>query len=157
MSASTDISATLSTGTLGTVEEDRSQSEDEVLNQINADLLPPQARKLVRLIGMAQTLKLLELRGGITLRIPVKAEDSDVLLAILPLAAVQKLSESMPGQRLELPKCDKIIKQLRNLAIRQARAQHSASQLATAYGLTRRHIINLTRPLPDDSQADLFE
>lgn len=127
------------------------------LELVNPDLLPPQARNLVKLIGMANTLTLLEKRGGITLRIPVNALESDVLLAILPVEAVQALSEAMPGQRLELPKCDKIIKQLRNLAIRQARKNQSASQLATAYNLSRRQIINLTRALPDDSQADLFE
>lgn len=134
-----------------------SNSIPESLDQVNADLLPPQARKLVRLIGMVNTLKLLEQRGGTTLRIPVNAQDSTVLQAILPMEAVIALTEAMPGQRLELPKCDKILLQIRNLALRNERKHLSAAGVALKYDLSRRQVINICKTAVDNRQVDLLE
>lgn len=127
------------------------------LESVNADLLPPQARQLVRLIGMAHTLTLLEKRGGVTLRIPVNAHEAVVLKEILPIEAIVKLCDAMAGQRLELPKMDKIIVQIRNLAMQNERKELSASSVALRYRLSRRQVINICRPTADDRQVDLFE
>lgn len=127
------------------------------LDLVNADLLPPQARQLVRLIGMANTLALLEKRGGVTLRIPVNAHEAVVLKEILPMEAIVKLCEAMPGQRLELPKIDKIVKQVRNRVIKSERKELSAASVALRHNLSRRQVINLSKPDADDRQADLFD
>ncbi|MGZ8236362.1 MAG: hypothetical protein ACXWTY_00630 [Methylobacter sp.] len=127
------------------------------LDAVNADLLPPQARQLVRLIGMAHTLTLLEKRGGVTLRIPVNAHQAEVLPGILPMDAIVKLCAAMPGQRLELPKVDKIVKQLRNAVMRAERQELSASRVALRHDLSRRQVINICHPVADERQVDLFE
>lgn len=130
---------------------------DAELEAVNADLLPPQMRRLVRLIGMAATLTLLEKRGGVTLRIPINADEAVVLQGILPMAAIVQLCEALGGQRLELPKIDKIVKQLRNLAMQNERKLLSAAQVALKYDLCRRQVINICKSVADDRQADLFE
>ncbi|MGR9014154.1 MAG: Mor transcription activator family protein [Gammaproteobacteria bacterium] len=127
------------------------------LDAVNADLLPPQARQLVRLIGLPNALKILEARGGITLRIPVNAQEAVVLKEIVPIEAIIALCQALGGQRLELPKLDKIVLQIRNQAMQQERKTLSAPQVARRYGLTRRQVINICRPVEDDRQADLFE
>ena len=130
---------------------------DSDLDAVNAKLLPPQARRLVGLIGLVNTLKLLEVRGGVTLRIPVNASESAVLREGLPMDAIIKLCAAMPGQRLELPKCDKILVQIRNRAIQHERPHKSAPALALKYNLIPRHIISISKPAADDSQADLSD
>lgn len=127
------------------------------LDLVNADLLPPQMRQFVRLIGMVNTLALLEQRGGVTLRIPVNAHEAVVLKEILPMEAIVKLCEAMPGQRLELPKIDKIVKQIRNLAMTNERKIYSAASVALRHNLSRRQVINICKPTADDRQADLFD
>lgn len=127
------------------------------LESVNADLLPPQMRQFVRLIGMAHTLTLLEKRGGVTLRIPVNAHEAVVLKEILPLEAIVKLCEAMPGQRLELPKIDKIVKQIRNRVMTNERKHYSAASVALRHNLSRRQVINICKPAADDGQADLFD
>ncbi|MCF7964184.1 MAG: hypothetical protein K9L79_01455 [Methylobacter tundripaludum] len=127
------------------------------LESVNADLLPPQMRQFVRLIGMAHTLTLLEKRGGVTLRIPVNAHEAVVLKEILPMDAIVKLCEAMPGQRLEMPKIDKIVKQIRNRAMTNERKHYSAASVAQRHNLSRRQVINICKPAVDDGQVDLFD
>ncbi len=129
---------------------------DEELDVVNADLLPPQMRRLVRHIGLADTLKLLEQRGGAYVQIPSISDSTAALADILPPDAVAAICRAFPGQRLELPKCDKILKQIRNRAIKTERHRMTDSALAIKYGLTRRHIINICNDHDDGLQDDLF-
>lgn len=123
---------------------------------VDPNRLPPQIRQFVVVIGLPATVKLLQQRGGTTLRIAKRAEKSEVLLEILSFDVVKKLCSAMPGKILQLPKADKILLQIRNKAIRVERGSVSAAQLALKYSLTRRQIINIA-PLPEDSgQCDLF-
>ncbi len=127
----------------------------EDLNLVNPNLLPPQIRAFIQIIGLPDTIILLESKGGTFIRIPFEAKGSQ-LESIIGLSAANKLCEVMGGQKKELPKPDKILTQLRNHAIRNARKNMSASQVALKFNLTRRHVINLT---PDDIENptdDLF-
>ncbi len=129
---------------------------DADLDAVNADLLPPQARQLVRLIGMVNTLTLLEQRGGVTLRIPTKAMEAVYLRDVLPMDAIIELCKAMPGKRIELPKLDKITLQIRNQVIRAERQQVSASKVALRFNLTRRQVINICKSSGPGPQTDLF-
>lgn len=127
------------------------------LDLVNPDLLPPLMRNLVRLIGLPETLRLLEARGGIPTYIPAHPDQSTELKAVLSAAALEALARSeYAGHRVELPKPDKVIAQLRNHAIRNARTQMSAAQVARTFGLTRRHVINLSASDAEDPTLDLF-
>ncbi len=132
---------------------------------VNVNLLIPLVRELIALIGIVDTLALLEARGGTPLRIPVSADrDSATLLkGILPRDAVVKLCGAWPGRWLNLPKADRIVRQIRDYYLRQDRGELTAPATALKYHLTRRQVINICKyesykvikPV-DDRQADLF-
>lgn len=128
---------------------------DNGLEAVDVALLPPQMRRLVQLIGLPDTLTLLRARGGTEFRIPVDPHGS-LLAELIGLESAAILCREMPGQTLDLPKHDKIALQIRNQAIRNARRHQSASQVARQFGLTRRHIVNLTSD-EDDEQLDMFD
>lgn len=139
--------------------ECRSLSDHPDIGLIDERLLPPVARQLVRVIGMAETIVLLQKRGGIPTRMPTAAEaDHEVLGTILSADAIAALTDSeLAGKRLELPKADKALQQLRNLAIAEARRTHTAPQVAQMFDLTRRRVIMIHKEVQqDDDQGDLF-
>jgi uncharacterized protein YggE len=108
---------------------------------------------------MAETIALLKRRGGIPTRMPTAAEaEHEVLGAILSADAITALADSeLAGKRLELPKADKALQQLRNLAIAEARRTHTAPQVAQMFDLTRRRVIMIHKDAgQDDDQGDLF-
>ena len=55
------------------------------LNLVDPNLLPPQMRRLVEIIGLPETLALLEARGGTFIHVPHQADADTVLGAILSL------------------------------------------------------------------------
>jgi Mor family transcriptional regulator len=114
-------------------------------------------RVLVELIGLPETLKLLEARGGTSLKIPSSAKRATALKAILTDESVQRLCEKWGNQELLVPKNDKITQQLRNHAIRQLRTEKSASKLAVEFDLSRRMIIIICKSATNDQQVDLFD
>jgi len=127
---------------------------DADLELVDPDLLPPQIRLFVQLIGLPDTITLLDARGGTFIRIPFTAQDSQ-LAKIIGLESAIILSHALGGEKKELPKSDKILTQIRNDAIRTARQHMSAAEVARKFGLTRRHVINLTHDIKDP-QKDLF-
>jgi hypothetical protein len=130
------------------------------LDLVNPDLLPPQVRELVRLIGLPQTIALLKARGGRPLAVAVHPEQCVTLRTILSREALAILCEEHGGTTLDLPKADKVHTQLRNHYIHQARATGAKSgrQLAAELGLTWRQIkyISAEARDQDDNQGDLF-
>lgn len=128
------------------------------LSQVDvSQLMSRPIRVLVELIGLPETLKLLDARGGTTLKIPSSAKRAVALKAILSDESVQRLCEKMGNQELLVPKRDKITQQLRNQAIRQLRTEKSASKLAVEFKLSRRMIIYISQSAKDDRQVDLFD
>lgn len=126
------------------------------LNLIDPDLLPPQIRQLVQIIGLPDTFKLLEARGGTLLRVPVKPEGT-IMQGMISHEAATRLCEAWGNRVISLPKADKVTKQLRNIAIYQSRKTMSLTQVAQKFDLTRRHIINLSHNNDDNPSMDLFD
>lgn len=124
--------------------------EHEDLHLVDPNLLPPQIRFYINIIGLPDTLKLLQRKGGTFLRIPLEAKNT-LLEDILGNESASKLCEVIGGEIKELPKADKILIQIRNHAIRNARKNMSLTQVALKFNLTRRHVINLT---PDEEPID---
>ncbi len=130
------------------------------LELIDESLLPPQIRMIARVIGLPETLRLIDARGGNRVRIPMRPERCQVLREVLSQSALAALAEAFGGKCLELPKKDKFILQIRNHAIRNARQQQTVSQIAREYNLTRRHVFNLTADIDADAAnttGDLFD
>ena len=125
---------------------------------IDARMLPPQARRLVRAIGVAQTFTLLRWRGGRRLKLPRDSTRSEIAAIVGADALEGLLQEFGPHEILTLPKVDKLLLQLRDHALRAEHAGgrgKSIQELAGAYGLTTRHILNIlaaercARPAPE--------
>ncbi|MDE2468842.1 MAG: hypothetical protein KGL35_08880 [Bradyrhizobium sp.] len=111
---------------------------------LDVRMLPPQIRRIVRAIGIAQAFVLLRWRGGRRLKLPRDGARSE-LAAIIGTAALEALVAEFGAQEiLTLPKVDKMILQLRD---RQMHVEHaggsSVPQLAGLYGLTTRHVLNI--------------
>jgi hypothetical protein len=127
------------------------------LDLVNPDLLPPIIRRCVRRIGLPETIKLLEARGGLPTRMPYDYRQCIVLKGVLTVESLIALAKEFKGQRIDLPKPDKILTQLRNIGIFAARQHMSAAQVAREFGLTRRHVFNLPSPKKSDPTGDLFD
>ena len=87
---------------------------------------------------------------------PTTAETAhEVLGSILTPEAITSLTKSeLAGKRLELPKADKALQQLRNIAIAEARKIHTAPQVAQMFDLSRRRIIMIQKDINrDDDQG----
>lgn len=124
------------------------------LSLINPDLLPPQARQLVKLIGMGDTLKLLRHCGGIPTYV---AEDParSKLRGVISDQSLALLCKEYPGSIIDLPKADKMATQIRNHII--VTSTESGRKLAKRFDLTYRWIKIVRAAHADDQQSDLFD
>lgn len=134
------------------------EQNESLESVISVRALPTQLRMLVRQIGFNATLKLIRARGGRQVWIPKTASADRVLAQVIGLPALEKLCEAHRGERLELPKSDKILIQARNAAIAERRAAgDSYATLARDFDLTRRWVIEICNAAEDDGrQGDLF-
>lgn len=127
----------------------------EDLATVDTDRLPGQVRELVRLIGLAETLRLLQARGGIPTYVPYDPARAQVLCAILARHSVDALCRAMGGQTIETPMPDRVLLQLRNRAIIEDRRRgHSHARLAREHRLSRRQIINILQQQETDAQTE---
>jgi len=135
-----------------------SQAASELEQLVSVRRLPPQLRMLVRQIGFEPTLKLVRARGGRQVWIPKTASADRVLAQVIGVPALEVLCEAHRGERLELPKGDKILIQARNAAIvERRRAGASAAEIAAEFNLTRRWVIEICNAARDaERQGDLF-
>jgi len=130
------------------------------IHLVDEQLLPPQIRMLVREIGMAETLRLLEARGGTPYRIPKHPERARVLRDMgLSSKAIERLCDAFGDHLLDVPMPTKVRNQLRDIAIRAERAAgRSGAQVARRYGLTRRRVVQISSGKDDDGRVrDLFD
>jgi len=133
--------------------------EDQSIESlVSVRLLPPQLRMLVRQIGFTAALKLVRARGGRQVWIPKTASADRVLAQVIGTAALEQLCAAHRGERLELPKSDKILIQARNAAILERReAGDSYAEIARDFGLTRRWVIEICNAGREaDRQGNLF-
>jgi len=124
---------------------------------IDERLLTPMLRRLVRSIGLPNTLTLLAKRGGLPLEVPRRGRSSYILVELIGETAADLLAEEFAGtEAITLPMADKLHAQIRNRAIRAERSTASLSALASRYGLTRRQIVNIAGEDEQERHPDLF-
>lgn len=123
---------------------------------VDEKLLPPQIRTYAKLIGIAETYVLLDAFGGAYVSFPVRPRGSTALNNLLSLPAREALCKRFGGQEIELPKKDKILLQIRNIAIREMRKTQSGAKTARAFNLTRRHVINIATEEDENPTVDMF-
>ena len=128
------------------------------LELINPEMLTPVARKFAELIGIEQTIALFKFRGGLDTYIPMRGE-SLLLSEVLTTESLAILAASdLAGTEIYLPKADRALQQIRNIAIRSAREHHSVPVVARDFGLSRRQVINIIHDDDDDDDptVDMF-
>ena len=134
----------------------------EFLADIDPDQLPPQARRLVRIIGLPGTMRLLRAFGGTRITVPHTAQGAVTLRAVLTDAELAALAGSAwAGERLELPTLDKFARQVRDAHIRADLQRLPLDAVARQWGLTRKQVKNIrnARATPQPAAApthDLF-
>lgn len=122
------------------------------------DLLPPVARDLAECIGLEATLALAQRWGG--LRIWIPANPGAELIALLGAGPALKLCQTYTNERIELPRCVRQLRAVRDRAILAAlQGNSNANQAALGAGLTRRQIFNIKRKAADlepDPHLDMW-
>jgi len=134
-------------------------SDEELVTMYQVDecQLPPQMRALVNIIGLPETVKLLRAKGGHRLLIPLGKKEETLLHDLISDNAVEKLCKSdFAGQRLTLPKVDKILNQIRDHHIRSM-PNVAKAVFATQYNLTQRHVQRLRNTTDDNPTLDMFD
>lgn len=116
----------------------------DLADLIDTDLLPPLLQDFERLIGLAATLDLVRVYGGLRIYIPtptrVTAEHAFAkIIGTEHLMALAKVYGS--EAHFTLPKAEKAILAVRNARIANAYATHkTARELAAEFHLTERQV-----------------
>jgi len=131
------------------------------LDIIDPSLLPPLLRQLVGLLGVAETLRLLEARGGLPLYIPTHPDQTALRDVIAPSALAALCASPLAGDTVDLPKSDKLLAQLRNHYLLEAVGSGAKSARAVAHelGITWRRVKQIRQAARDrspDPTGDLF-
>ena len=112
------------------------------LAQVDVNRLPTQAKIIINLIGIEKAWTLLSDRGGREIKIPAGDRSDTYLHQLITPTSAEALIQRFAGTRLTLPKTDKIVTQIRNRRIYQAKAQgEPMGHLVARFHLTRRSII----------------
>lgn len=126
--------------------------------RIDPALLPPSAKRLVRVLGWDRTWALLESWGG--QRIALHDHGHRGVWQLLGADSIRTLRAEF-GAAVELPRATLALRRAHHAAMRAARANGATyNQLAGAFGVTRRTAINVCGPASNDAgpaaQPDLF-
>lgn len=115
-------------------------------------------RDIARVIGLADTLTLVDHCGGTALYVPVQFNPEQVLCKIIgPESAVKFIAE-YAEERLDLPKCDNAIRWVRNRLI--CKSDKTQKAKAREWHLTERQIRNIEKANDhgyDERQDSLFD
>lgn len=131
------------------------------LLSIKPEALPESLRELVRVIGEADTMRLIGTHGGARVAVPATPKEVHPLRMVLSDGAFACLVREYGGESLELPKGDAYLRVLRHDQVRQCREQGlTVDETAEATGYSRRHVINIIGGAADGTDTltlDLFE
>jgi hypothetical protein len=119
--------------------------------------LPPLAQMLVALIGFPATIRLVELRPGVPLYIPMEITADHSIAAAIGLCAAEILVKNFPGETITPPNCKLALVKIRHRQIRRDRSNgFSQTEAALLYGLTPRQIRNIELGEEEDCNGRLF-
>ncbi|MBF0165649.1 MAG: DNA transposition protein [Magnetococcales bacterium] len=108
---------------------------------LNACFIPDSLQELVRVIGAAAALRLVETYGGLTLAIPKRLHESGELTMKLGVETVKLLISWGGGDRVYVPRAEKALRCLRDQEIRRrVDANEKPSFLALQYRLSERRV-----------------
>lgn len=125
--------------------------------------LGPVLTELVEVVGLPDTMRIVQRWGGTRLWIPHQAEDGTPLVQYLGRAQADKLCARLGGNRPDIPKAMRLLNVLRDDDIRSNPGGLSVPELALRYGLNERRIYQIRgQPMPpalpprNERQLSLF-
>jgi len=136
----------------------RIKTADLLTIKLDEKILPPLARDIARVIGLAKTLKIVDHYKGTSMRVPVKFKPDHVLCKIIGHESAVELVDMFHGETLEIPKCDDAMRLVRNKLI--VESDKIQKLLAREWNLTERQIRNIKSKSDfgfDERQDRLFE
>lgn len=123
--------------------------------QLSIDHLPESARDLIDIIGLANTLKIIEARGGLEISIPIVVTHNHWLVELIGYESLQKLSEQCSGLKIDVPRCVAAMRAVQYQEIYDSRRNGiSTNALAQAHGYTARGIRKVVRRIEDEMDID---
>lgn len=119
-------------------------SERPTSSRINVDLLPPNLRRLCRVLGDLKAFALCKQRGGVPLRVPVRASVDHWLVEVVGFEGLQALVAEFGGEYIDVPKHDKVTMQLQHQQVYACLAAGMGpTRTALKTGYTKRHVCNI--------------
>lgn len=126
------------------------------LMEVEERYLPGVLREICGLVGLHDTLKIVQHFGGTRLYIRQQFDPTHPLVALIGHAQATKLWTLKSGD-VDIPKAEIAIKAVRDKRIRQERIGGiELARLAIKYHLTERQISNICRGVTDDRQMPLL-
>lgn len=108
------------------------------------EALPAAVRELVRVLGDADTMRLIGMHGGARMTVPKRPKEDHPLRMALSAPGFDKLVYNYGGESLDVPKGDAYLRRLRHTHVHQCRQQGlTIDETAEATGYCRRHVINI--------------
>lgn len=110
---------------------------------VNLAKLPPMLRRLVRIVGEAHAYKLVERWGGTYIVLPVRPTLEHELAELVGLQGLAAMiQEWPPGQPLQIPKPDSVLRQVRHERVRVLRAEgRTLKEICGTTGYAMRQVI----------------
>jgi hypothetical protein len=106
--------------------------------------IPGSILDLVERLSATHAFKLLEVRGGTVLHVPVVAAADHQLRKLIGDEGFELLVKEYAGEQLQLAKNDALARQLRHRYVQELRDQgDKIYQVALKTGYTSRHVINI--------------
>lgn len=128
------------------------------LDDLDAQLIPGLTKRLINIIGVPDTIKLLQARGGFPFTFPVKPHLAKTLPGIISNEALIALCNSdFAGTTVSLPKGEKLLNQIRNKYIQTQKNKKSARELGTKFGLGRRQVQKIWAMPPVDISTEIID
>lgn len=124
------------------------------------EALPAAVRELVRVLGDADTMRLIGMHGGARMTVPKRPKEDHPLRMALSKPGFDKLVYNYGGETLDVPKGDAYLRRLRHAHVHQCREQGlTVDETAEVTGYCRRHVINIMGgdPGADTHTMDMFE
>lgn len=107
-------------------------------------LVSKDLKNIISVIGLPLTLKLLKRHGGTRIRKP-RGDDPQMFPSLIGEDHARNLARLFEAREyVQFPKADKILKQLRDTAIRADQISTN-NQLALQWDLTARQVLNIKR------------
>ena len=120
------------------------------LRQVKVSDLPESLRDISRLIGLPDTLALVQWRGGMRLTIPHKTIPAHPIHRVLGEHAARVLAAQYGGENINVPTLSRVVGPLRDRAIRADFDRgETIPALVRRYGLSERRIHEILNQAPE--------